>query len=118
MPTTKINVRIPQLLSIETAIRIYYQRIELSNNDIREIFGKLGSATIAKLKRKAREVMQENNRPVWNAQYINTEDAYTAWGLDIKDLERRWRKIRSMEPITNSILSPAQINLDGKETAT
>lgn len=98
MPKSTLSVRIPQIVSIEAAIRIYYERIELSNSDIREIFGeKRGGATIAKLKNKAREVMRENNRPVWNAQLVNTEDAYTAWGLDINDLERRWKKIQAME---------------------
>lgn len=97
MSTSTINVRIPQLVSLETAIRLYYSRIELSNNDIRELFGKLGSATVVKLKKKARQVMQERGRMAWNAQLVNTEDAFTAWGLDIADLERRHKKIQSME---------------------
>lgn len=97
MSTSTINVRIPQLVSIETAIRLYYSRIELSNSDIRELFGKLGSATVVKLKKKARQVMQERGRMAWNAQLVNTEDAFTAWGLDIADLERRHKKIQSME---------------------
>jgi len=97
MSTSNINVRIPQLVSLEAAIRIYYSRIELSNNDIRELFGKIGSATIVKLKRKAREVMQDNKRPIWNAKLVNTEDAYTAWGLNIADLERRHKKLQMLE---------------------
>ena len=97
MQKSTVSVRIPQLVSIEAAIRIYYERIELSNSDIREIFGRIGSATIVKLKNKAREVMQENNRPVWNAQLVNTEDAYTAWGLNISDLEKRLKKLRALE---------------------
>ena len=92
-----ISVRIPQLVSIEAAIRIYYQRIELSNSDIKEIFGSIGSTTVVKLKNKAREVMRENDRPVWNAQLVNTEDAYTAWGLNISDLEKRLKKLRALE---------------------
>ena len=97
MPQSTVTVRIPQIVSIEAAIRIYYERIELTNADIKEIFGDgHGSATIAKLKRKAREVMAEEKTPVWNAQYVNTEAAYKAWGLDINDLERRWKKLQSM----------------------
>ena len=42
-------------------------------------------------------VMRENNRPVWNAQLVNTEDAYTAWGLSISDLEKRLKKLRALE---------------------
>lgn len=99
MPQSTVSVRIPQLVSIEAAIRIYYERIELTNSDIRKLFGKeRGNATIAKLKRKAREVMAENNTPIWNAQYVNTEAAYKAWGLDIADLERRYKKLSAMKP--------------------
>lgn len=41
MPSTAATVRVPQITSLETAIRLYYERIELSNSDIRELFGKL-----------------------------------------------------------------------------
>ena len=50
MPSTSANVRVPQITSLETAIRLYYERIELSNSDIRELFGKLAPATIKSLK--------------------------------------------------------------------
>lgn len=97
MPQSTVSVRIPQIVSIEDAIRIYYERIELTNNDIKAIFGTdHGSATFAKLKRKAREVMAQENTPVWNAAYVNTEAAYKAWGLDINDLERRWKKLQAL----------------------
>lgn len=46
MPSTAATVRVPQITSLETAIRLYYERIELSNSDIRELFGKLAPATI------------------------------------------------------------------------
>lgn len=97
MPQSISRVRIPQLTSLETAIRLYYERIELSSSDIRELFGRLASSTIAKLKALAREKMLENDRPIWNAQCVNTEDAYTAWGLDIASLERRYKKLCSMK---------------------
>lgn len=96
MPQTISRVRIPQITSIETAIRLYYERIELDNDDIRELFGKLGSATIARLKNVVRERMRENSTPIWNVQRVNTEDAYAAWGLDIASLERRYKKLCSM----------------------
>ena len=35
----KIRVRIPQITSIETALQLYYNRIELSGADIKELFG-------------------------------------------------------------------------------
>lgn len=97
MPSTAANVRVPQVTSLETAIRLYYERIELSNSDIRELFGKLAPATIKSLKNKALAIMTEPNTPVWNAQRVNTEIAYEAWGLNIADLERRFKKLKAME---------------------
>lgn len=94
MPSTSANVRVPQITSLETAIRLYYERIELSNSDIRELFGKLAPATIKSLKNKALAIMTERNTPVWNAQRVNTEIAYEAWGLNIADLERRFKKLK------------------------
>ena len=97
MPSTSATVRVPQITSLETAIRLYYQRIELSNSDIRELFGKLAPATIKSLKNKALAIMTERNTPVWNAQRVNAEIAYEAWGLNIADLERRFKKLKAME---------------------
>ncbi len=94
---SQIRVRIPQITSIETALRLYYERIELSSSDIKELFGKVSDCTVAKLKNRAREIMREENTPVWNARNVNTEAAYKAWGLEIESLERRFAKIRKME---------------------
>ena len=89
-------VRIPQIKSLETAIRIYYERIELRNADIKEIFGSLGSKTICRLKQVAKDKMKENDIPSWDAKAVNTESAYEAWGLDIADLEKRLNKLKKL----------------------
>ncbi len=91
------NVRIPQVTSLETAIRLYYEHTELSNTDIKMLFGHLANSTVGKLKCKARELMQERNTPVWNPQRVNTEVAYEAWGLDIAKMEYRFKKLKTME---------------------
>ncbi len=94
------NVRTPQLTSIETALEVYYSRPELSNSDIRLLFGeKLSSATISRLKAKVREQMAAENVPVWNSQCINTETAFKAWGLDVTNLENRLKKLRELKGI-------------------
>ncbi len=94
-----MRVRIPQLTNIEAAIRLYYERIELSNADIELLFGSHSSATIAGLKSMAREKMRENNISCWNAQRVNTEAAYSAWGLSIDDLERRYMKLKQFKQL-------------------
>ncbi len=91
------KVRIPQLTDIKTAIRMYYERTELSNKDIETLFGKHSSSTIAGLKSMARQKMTENNTPSWNAQRVNTEVAFEAWGLSIDDLEKRYKKLKQFE---------------------
>ncbi len=91
------RVRIPQVKDIETAIRLYYERIELSNSDIRKLFGDLAAATVVKLKKKARQVITEENIMEWNNRNVNTEAAFKAWGLDIADLERRYKKIAALD---------------------
>lgn len=91
-----IEVRIPQITSINTAIRLYYEKTELTNKDIEDLFGKHSSSTIARLKNKARQKMIEDNVPVWNEQRVNTATAYKAWGLDIVDLERHNKKLKQL----------------------
>ncbi len=94
---SKIRVRIPQITSVETALQLYYKRIELSGADIKELFGEISNCTIAKLKNKARELMRERNTPMWNSQNVNTEVAYEAWGLNIESLERKFAKLQKLE---------------------
>lgn len=97
---TGIRVRVPQLRSIEDAVWLYYEKSELLNADIKELFGIHSSATIAKLKNLVREKMVEKNVPVWNSQNINTTTAYEVWGLDISDLEQRLKKLRELRELT------------------
>lgn len=92
-----VRVRIPQITSIETAVKLYYSRLSLSNKDIVVLFGKLGKATIARLKELAREQMRADEVKAWNALNVNTASAYKAWGLDITELERRNEKLKQLE---------------------
>ena len=90
------RVRVPQLTDIETAIKIFYERHELSNKDIKNLFGSISSATVCKLKNRAREQMEEDKVPCWNANLVNTEAAYKAWGLEIDRLERSYAKLKKL----------------------
>ena len=84
-----IRVRIPQLVDVRKAVEMYYSRLDLSNADIKELFGELSRATIAKLKAKAEEQRKEDGVAVWSANRFVTMSAYKAWGLEISDLEQR-----------------------------
>lgn len=90
------NVRVPQIIDLKTAVELYYTRSELSNKDIERLFGHLSSATISRLKGKARQKMVEDNVPCWNARLVNTQVAYKTWGLAIEDLEQRYEKLKKL----------------------
>lgn len=94
------NVRIPSVSSIENAVRLYYEKVELNNTDIKELFGEHSSTTIAKLKNLVRERVVAENIPVWNAQNVPTRTAYEVWGLDIDDLEHRLEKLNRLKKLT------------------
>lgn len=90
------NVRTPKIKSVETAVNLFYSKPDLFNDDIRALFECVSDSTITRLKNKARAYMIENDMPSWNATAVNTEAAYKSWGLDIADLERRYKKLKQL----------------------
>ena len=92
-----VRVRIPRIVDMKTALRVYYSNEVLCNKDIVELFGRMSGATIVKLKSKAREYMDEHGITSHNANAVNTDAAFAAWGLDIDDIERRYNKLKKLE---------------------
>lgn len=90
-------VSIPQPVDIGSAVRIYYAHLHLGNTEIKELFGKISSGRIVQLKNLAREVMAEENIMARDSYSVNTQAAYRAWGLDIKDLENRYSKLQALK---------------------
>lgn len=90
-------VRIPQLQDIAYAVELYYSRLDLSNADIVRLFGKMGSAKVAQLKRLADDKRREMDMAVWSATRVPTVCAFEAWGLDIADLEKRLRALERLQ---------------------
>lgn len=91
-----VTIRVPKVASLETAIRIYYTNDYLISKDIHELFGRVSSATVARLKRIAQAYIEEHDIPVFNAMAVNTKAAFAAWGLDIDDMERRYHKLKQL----------------------
>ena len=91
----------PQITSLETAIKTYYENIELTSQNIRTLFkskkGDLSSKTITQLKNRASEQMAADNIPSLNSANVNTRAAYKSWGLDITDLENRLCKLKQFQ---------------------
>ena len=89
-------MNIPAITGIEEALRIYYTNSELGNAEITALFGKRSSATVSRLKRIAKDEMTARGILSYGANKVNTVVAYEVWGIDVKDLERRMRKIKEL----------------------
>ena len=87
-----VNVRIPQVINPEEALRCYYLFTEIGNKEIRAMFGNLGSPRISKMKKLVREVMSEEGVLVYDATAVNTEIAFHVWGINVKKLEKYLRR--------------------------
>lgn len=92
-----VRARVPDITDIKTAVELYYSQITLGNADIEKLFGKHSKRTIAKLKKMAKDEMQQRSIPILNSLRVNTDAAYEAWGLDINDLERRYEKLKKLK---------------------
>ena len=90
-------MNIPQITSIDNALKIYYSHSEIGNKEITILFGRLSSATIAKLKKSVKVEMIKRDRLSYGINKVNTGIAYDVWGIDVDDLERRRKKLKALE---------------------
>lgn len=90
-------VRIPQIVDIEVAIRLYYEKDRLYNRDIKTLFGNLSSSKIVILKNIVKEKMLEREIIIYDAMSVNTDIAYEVWGISIENLEARLKKLRQLK---------------------
>jgi hypothetical protein len=90
-------MNIPRILSIDNALKVYYTYSEIGNKEITALFGRCSSATICKLKRAVKEEMIRRDIPRYCANSINTAVAFEVWGIDVKDLEKRMKKIKELD---------------------
>ena len=82
---------------LKKAIRFYYEKIVLNNDDIRELFNNnLSNYMFNKRKREAILQMKEKKISQWSSDTVNTECAFEAWGLNITDLEKRYAKLQKL----------------------
>lgn len=81
--------------NIETAVRLYYEKPEITNADIKKLFG-TGETQTIKIKRAVKEEMAKQGVKSWLPHSVNTRIAYQVWGIDIDDFEKRLRKLRAL----------------------
>lgn len=89
-------MNIPSIINIETALRIYYQYAEIGNAEIKNLFGRLSSATISRLKKLVKAEMDSREMFAYGLYKVNTEVAFSVWGIDAADLENRMKKLQEL----------------------
>jgi hypothetical protein len=94
---TNLGVGIPPITSIAEALRIYYTYSELGNAEIVALFGRLSSATVVRLKKLVKAEMDKRDMYAYGMYKINTTVAFAVWGIDVADLERRLKKLKTLE---------------------
>ncbi|MEA4831897.1 MAG: hypothetical protein VB118_04680 [Oscillospiraceae bacterium] len=89
-------VSIPQPKDLETAMRLYYSKSELNTADIKELFGKICNSKISAMKMLVKDKMREKDIASFSAHGVNTKLAYLMWGIDINDVEDRYKKLKKL----------------------
>ena len=90
-------MNIPNITSIESALNIYYSHSEIGNKEIQSLFGRLSSATIARLKKAVKVEMDNRDIYSYGMYKVNTNVAFDVWGIDVADLEHRRNKLKALE---------------------
>jgi hypothetical protein len=90
-------VNIPQITSIDTALGIFYRHSEIGNKEITALFGRLSSATVARLKATVKDEMARRDMMSYGSHKVNTAVAFAVWGLDVADLEKRRKKLKDLQ---------------------
>jgi len=89
-------------MDIKEAMLAYHGTYEIGNADIRRIFGsKKSSATLAKMKKAAYEEMLKQGIAAHGYHNVNTAAAFKAWGIDITDLEKRYKTLKRLGLLEN-----------------
>lgn len=86
----------PRIASVEVAVELYYSTYALYTADLRRLFPSASAATLSRLKRVAREYTVSHGLMLIDNLSVPTDDAYKAWGLDIEQLEAKFKKLKRL----------------------
>lgn len=81
---------------VATAVRLYYEKSELTNDDIKQLFD-VSDSYLQKIKKPVKQKMAEQGVKSWLPRSINTKVAYDVWEIDIADYEARLKKLQSLK---------------------
>ena len=91
----KTGVNVPAPVSVEAALRIYYEKRELRIGDIMDLFGCSRTRATA-LRKRALEEQAASEEPLWDNRAVNTKCAFKSWGIDIRELEDALGRLRRL----------------------
>ena len=94
------EVRVPPIVSVEAAVKVYWSYPEMGNAEMRMLFGNRSPSKFALLKKKAFTFMKEQDMFSTSSVRVNTDAAFQAWGLDIDDLMKRYAKLQKIGVIS------------------
>lgn len=86
-------MRTRAITDIDTALRIYYEKDELDNKDICQLFKGLSESKAISMKKEVLEEMAKRKIPQFRKHTVNTDVAYELWGINIDRLERSRAKL-------------------------
>lgn len=85
---------------VELAVKIYYEKISLTNADIKKLFEVSSNKTVKKYKDEVVAYFAESDIiPIHRDSTLDTWRAFEAWGIDINELEKRLKKIQKLREI-------------------
>ena len=89
-------MNIPQLPDVRVAYEMYLTKTGLTRKDIEVLFG-VGKTYAGRLKALAKEYEKSKGLKEYSVTTVRTEEAFKAWGLDIRRITRRATALRKEE---------------------
>ena len=89
-------MNVPPVTSIENALKIYYNHVEIGNAEMSVLFGRRSTNTLAQLKKEVKREMDNRGVHSYGLYKVNTAVAFETWGIDVADLEKRKKKIKEL----------------------
>ena len=86
-------MRARAITDIDTALKLFYEKDELDNKDIKTLFKGISDSTVNSMKKEVLAEMDKRATPRFRYHTVNTEVAYEIWGIDVESLEKRRAKL-------------------------
>ncbi|MBQ7786140.1 MAG: hypothetical protein IJ381_08370 [Clostridia bacterium] len=90
-----MNVTVPRIAGIRTAVEIYYTYNDLSTKDVQRLF-RCSASKARELKKPVQALMRERGILQKTECCIDTETAYEVWGIEIAMLEKKLQRAEKL----------------------